>query len=383
MAKKKSAKDLPELEQLERLAILSKNEQIQLIRNLERSQATERAKRRDAERRFRQAETELRSAEASLARMFDLDDTETYRKYGKAAKRKGKSQATAIVCVNDWHVEQTVDPATVGYVNEFNLQIADRRIARTWEKAAYLIEFARRISNIDEVIVWAGGDLINGIIHEEFQQTNSMGITESIRYVRDHLVSGIKHLMEQTKCSHLHFLGSYGNHGRMHPKKRIHTAATNSFEVVIYDSVRAVIKVDRVLAKKVSFEIAKGPMLEADIQGWHCRFNHGDNLTFHGGQAGLTGPANKAIANWNQAHDYAELDVIGHFHQFLATPNFVACGCLIGYDPYAASINAKRQVPSQTLIIMDREYGQVMATRIFCEERTDARNQRNASRLLE
>lgn len=379
MARKKSAKDLPELEQLERIASLNKNEQIQLIRDLERSQATERAKRRDAERRFRQSETELRSTEASLTRMLDLEGAATYRKYAKAAKRKGKSQATAIVCANDWHVEQTIDSATVGGVNEFNLDIADKRISRLWEKAAYLIEFARKISNIDEVIVWAGGDLINGIIHEEFQQTNSIGVTQACDYVRDHLVSGIRYLAEKTKCSHLRFLANFGNHGRVHPHKRTHTAHSNSFEVGIYSNVIALIKADRDLAKMFSHEVAKGPILKADIQGWACRFNHGDNLKFHGGQAGITGPVNKAIANWNQVYDYAELDVIGHFHQFLTTPNFVACGCLCGYDPYAASINAKWQLPSQTLIVVDREYGKVITEPIFCEERPDAHHKRQSS----
>jgi len=379
MARKKSAMSLPELEQLERIAALGEDEQIQLIRDLERSQATERAKRRAVERRFRQSETELRATEAALTRVLDLEGTETYRKYATASKKSGKSQATAIVCANDWHVEETIDPASVGGVNEFNLDIADRRIARLWKKAAYLIEFARKISDVDEVIVWAGGDLINGLIHEEFQQSNSMGMNDVLDYVRDHLVSGIKKLAHDTKCSHLRFLGSYGNHGRMQPHKRIHTARQNSFEVSIYSNVIALITADRELAGMFSYEVADGPLLIADIQGWRCRFNHGDNLKFYGGLAGITGPVNKAVAAWNQVYGYAELDVIGHFHQFLTTPNFVACGCLCGYDPYAASINAKWQLPSQTLIVVDRAYGKVMTEQIFCEERPDAHHQRSAT----
>lgn len=371
MAKKKPAEALRELEQLERLASLSSDEQLSQLRDHERKLTRERAARREAERRYRQAESELATVEAHLEHMLEVQDEHTLLKYGKAKKRRGSSQATAIVCVNDWHTELTVDPATIGGVNEFNLDIAERRIARTWERAAYLIEFARKISKIDDVVLWAGGDLINGMIHEEFQQTNSLGPTDAISFVRDQLVSGIHYLIQETKCSHLRFLANYGNHGRANPQKRVHTAASHSWEYGAYDTVVKLVKTDTACSKKFSYQLTRGDMLKTTIQGWPVRFNHGDGLRYGGGIGGIMIPVNKAVAAWNQTHGHGELDVIGHFHQFLTTPNLVMCGSLIGYDAYAQSIRARSELPSQTLIVVDQEYGKVMALQIFCEDRTD------------
>jgi len=372
MSKKKPR--AAELEELERIAELSADERVQHVRRLERDNAKERAARHQSERKYRQSEVELAATEADLARLLYLKENAMQRQYG--AKHRCKAgQATAIVCVNDWHTEQTIDPDTVGGVNEFNLQIADKRIARTWERAAYMIDFARKISNIDEVVVWAGGDLINGMIHEELQQANALGPGDATLHVQDHLVSGIRFLMKETKCAHLRFLANYGNHGRTTQRRRIHTAASHSWEYVIYVNAAQILSQDPSFRGKFSYHVERGEMLKTQIQGYNCRFNHGHNLRYYGGVGGIMVPVNKAIAAWNRSHGFAELDVIGHFHQFHSTPNFVACGCLCGFDPYAESIRASWELPSQTLIVMDREYGKVMAERIFCEERVDAHSQ--------
>jgi hypothetical protein len=376
MAKRKLAEGLRELDQLERLAKLSEDERLQYTRDLERNVARERAAKRELQRQLKQSEKELAATEMSLDRALHLQDTATLRNYEKAKKRRrGSSQATAIVCVNDWHTEQTVDPATVGGVNEFNLEIANRRIERTWDRALYLIDFARKISNIDEICLWAGGDLINGMIHEELQQTNALGPADAVGHVRDRVLVGIQRLMKETKCGHFRFLANYGNHGRANPQKRIHTAASHSWEYEMYVTIAQVIQADRVLARRFSHQITRGEMLKTEIQGFNCRFNHGDTVRYGGGVGGIMVPVNKAVAAWNKSHGQAELDVIGHFHQFVTTPNFVACGCLIGFDPYAQSIRATAEPPSQTLIVMDQEYGKVMTLQIFCEERTDAHRQ--------
>jgi len=371
MAKKKPEDALRELADLERLAVLSDDEQLQQIRRLERDFTKERAKRREAEKKYKHSEKELIVTASNLERMLYAQDNASIRKYESVKKRRTKSKATAIICVNDWHTESTIDPDTIGGVNEFNLEIADRRIKRTWEKSAYLIDFARKIVPIDEVAVWAGGDLINGMIHEELQQSNGLGPGDAILHVQDHLVSGIKYLMKETKCAHLQLLANYGNHGRVNPNKRIQTACTHSWEYTMYCNAARIMESDRSLGKKFSHSIERGATLKQDIQGHRCRFHHGDQLRYSGGVGGLMTPVNKAVAAWNHTHGVAELDVIGHFHQFITTPSFVACGCLCGYDAYAASIRCKAELPSQTMIVMDQDYGKIMTLQIFCEDRTD------------
>jgi len=367
MAKKTSAAALRELKTLERYSKLSLDDKIRQIRDAETKLDRERSKHRETKRKLRQAETDLTINEEKLGTVLCMQDHLADRKIPAAKKRRGKGQASAIICCNDWHAEQQVAPSLVNGLNEFTKAIAKRRIKRTWEQAVYLIEFARKISKIDEVILWAGGDLMNGMIHEEYQQTNWAGPTDAAIFVQQQLVDGIKYLLKNTKCKNLRFLANHGNHGRATEKKRIHTQWSHSWEYLIYNNVAQAFVGD----KRVSSFIADGPLLNTDIQGHLCRFSHGDTLKFHGGQAGLMGPANRALHQWN-AHGRAELTVIGHFHQFLTKPGFVACGSLIGYDPYAAAIRAEAEAPTQTLIVMDAEHGNIMTTRIFCEDKPNA-----------
>ena len=140
----------------------------------------------------------------------------------------------------------------------------------------------------------------------------------------------------------------------------------------MYTSIAQIMMTERTLSKRFSHQIARGEMLKTEIQGFNCRFTHGDTVRYAGGVGGIMVPVNKAIAAWNKSHGQAALDVIGHFHQFITTPNFVGCGCLCGFDPYAQSIRASAETPSQTLIVMDQEYGKVMTLQILCEEQSNA-----------
>lgn len=45
----------------------------------------------------------------------------------------------------------------------------------------------------------------------------------------------------------------------------------------------------------------------------------------------------------------------------------MACNCLIGYSDFALEIKAEYQPPSQTVILVDRDYGKVAALEAFVE----------------
>jgi len=371
MAKKKQAEALRELDTIKQAADLSADDQLRYIRDIECKLTQARASKRATTRKLAQAEADLVQTEDKLEAMLHLNSKAASRKYTAPKKRRGRGQATAIVCVNDWHAEQTVESSLVGGINEFNRQIADTRITRVWDQSLFLIDFARKICNIDEIVLWAGGDLMNGMIHEEFQQTNWAGPTDAAVYVQNHLITGIDTLLRGSGCKNLRFMANHGNHGRSTEKKRPHTQHAHSWERLIYSNVASYYDSN----KKVRAYIEPGPVLHTEIQGHICRFSHGDTIKYMGGQAGIMGPASKAIQAWNQQHGVAELTVIGHFHQFLTTTNFVACGCLIGFDPYAQYIRAKAEAPTQTLIIMDREHGKTLTFQIFCESKPNAQKQ--------
>src|SRR5690606_32151379 len=86
-------------------------------------------------------------------------------------RTSGLREATAVMLASDWHVEERVFPESVAGRNEYTLQIAERRIQRYFEGAAWLIEHNRQSFQIRDAIQWLGGDLITGYIHEELEES--------------------------------------------------------------------------------------------------------------------------------------------------------------------------------------------------------------------
>jgi hypothetical protein len=156
-----------------------------------------------------QAENELALAQRSLDTGLATKD-----RVGRGKLRPGgrvsRGQATAILCCNYWHVEGCATRESVDGDNEFNLAIADRRIRRTWQKALYLLDFARHISNIRDLVIWLGGDLVNGAIHEELEESNFLGPTEAVLYVQDQVSAGLDLLLREADVDQITVVTSDG-----------------------------------------------------------------------------------------------------------------------------------------------------------------------------
>jgi hypothetical protein len=334
--------------------------ELKTLRQLESKLVATQATLRLERQKRAQAETELAHAERSLETVLATKDRVGRRKL-RPGGRVSRGQATAILCCNDWHVEGCVTRESVDGANEFNLAIADHRIRRTWQKALYLLDFARHISNIRDLVVWLGGDLINGTIHEELEESNFLGPAEAVLYVQDHVSMGLDLLLREAKVDSITVVTSYGNHGRTTKKRRISTGYRHSWEWLAYNNLARHYR----QTPKIAFKIEQGYHNWLNIQGYDVRFHHGDAIRFAGGVGGVTIPLRKKIAQWNKRKK-AHLDVLGHFHQFIDGWDFVGCGCLVGYDAYALEIGAEFQQPTQTFLVIDRDYGKVLACPVFC-----------------
>lgn len=183
--------------------------EIKSLRSLESKLASAQSELRLERSKRGQAERELSHAERSLETVLATKDRVARGKLRPGGK-VSRGQATAILCCNDWHVEGCVSRQSVDGANEFNLAIADRRIRRTFQKALYLLDFARHISNIRDLVVWLGGDLINGTIHEELEESNFLGPAEAVLYVQDHVAAGLDLLLREAKVDGITVVTSYG-----------------------------------------------------------------------------------------------------------------------------------------------------------------------------
>lgn len=344
------------------LAAASKENPIQL-RELRETES----KLQQAQIALRLEENKRQQAEQDLAESRERESLllATQEKFGKIKARRGRKKlskppAVPIVCATDWHAEATVDPRVVNDLNAFDLTVFKRRVSKLWEKAAYLIDLWRQVSDIKEAVLWLGGDLVSGTIHPELEELNSLGPCEAIVEVQNNAATGINELLDIAGIEKLLIVTSNGNHGRITQKTRISTGYRHSLEWLAYNNLASHFKHD----SRVAFQIGVGYHNYVDILGHTVRFHHGDQMRFFGGVGGLSIPAMKCFSQWNKSRR-AELDVTAHYHQFIDMWNWVACGCLVGLDAYALSVKVDFQPPTQTFIVIDEQYGKCCALPIF------------------
>ena len=276
-------------------------------------------------------------------------------------KTVGKnSQATAIILLSDLHVEEGVDPKKVNWLNEYNLEIADRSLKEVFQRALKLLEHERHLANIKSAVLWIGGDQISGFIHPELMEGNSLSPLSACRWVKERLLSGIKFLLDNAGLDELKIITSYGNHGRSTEKRRIATGAANSFEYDMYLSMR-----ESIQHKNLSWQIGDGYLNYIHVHDYLCRFHHGDAMKYHGAIGGITTTVEKAIRAWDQQMK-ADYSFSGHFHQFMAAPHWVSNGSLIGYSPFGIEIKCEFEEPCQAFCVIDKDRGMTVVKKIFC-----------------
>lgn len=270
-----------------------------------------------------------------------------------------KTASTAVMVASDWHVEETVDPETVNYLNEYNIQIAEERAKKFFANGMYLIDTLTESQNIDTVILALLWDFISWYIHPELMENNGLSPTQATLLVRKLLISGIDYILEN--CKHkIVVVTAFGNHWRTTEKKMISTSWKNSYEWMMYNIIADEYKDN----DRIQFKIEKWYHNYINVYDKVLRTHHGDWMKYQGWVGWITIPVNKAIAQRNKAK-HADIDVFGHRHQLRDWGNYVSNGSLIGYWPYAESIKADFEEPRQAFFLINSEFGKTISAPIL------------------
>jgi hypothetical protein len=275
---------------------------------------------------------------------------------------EGKHYATPVVQLSDWHFEERVDAATINGLNEYNLDIAKTRWNACVQNSLKLVQKERNSCQIDNMILWLGGDLITGYIHEELEENNYLSPTQAVRFAKERCIEAIKFYKQFGKFKKITVVCNYGNHGRTTKKKRVSTGHNNSYEYMLYQDLADYFSNDSLF----EFIIPQGNFAYIKIYDYMLRFMHGDTIKYGGGIGGLTVPLIKALHRLD-TQIKADYNYMGHFHNFFqATRNCIVNGSGIGFSPYAQIIGASPEEPLQGFSLIDSKYGQTVRMPIFC-----------------
>lgn len=327
--------------------------------------------RRDTEVRALKAEQKrlLHSLEIAEKRVRVTDELNNFSAppIRRRERASGLREATAVVLCSDWHVEETVTYEKTNGMNEYNLDIADRRIDKLTDGILWLLDMHKSKFTIHDLVLWLGGDLMSGYIHEELEESNSLSPIETVLWLQHRIVRVIDTLLEETSLQRIVVPCSFGNHGRNAKKKRISTGAENSYEWLLYQQLKAWYETH---SNRVEIVAPKSQLIYLPVYDFTLRLAHGDQIGYGGGVGGVTIPLNKRIANWDYGRR-ADFTCIGHFHQLLSLPNAVVNGSLVGFSPFAVSIGARFEPPQQGFFLIDSRRGKTASYPIWVDDRLE------------
>ena len=163
---------LPQQEQYDRKVFKLKNK----LRELRRLHNHTLISLEQAERRFETLVNIKDSGES-----FDYSYEET----------KQKNPVIPLILLSDWHIEEKVDPSTVNGLNEYNPDIAKKRVERCWKNIIHIIKNIRHWCTVDTVFINLCGDYITGYIHEELVEDNYLSPTEATILAKELILGGL------------------------------------------------------------------------------------------------------------------------------------------------------------------------------------------------
>lgn len=304
--------------------------------------------------------SELQKKEKEMAAFFELVNNN--KTFVIRPLKSNVSEAVPVIVASDWHLDETIKAAAVSGKNSFNPEIAKARATFFFRNCVSLINIAKKDVKVNTVVLALLGDFISSSIHDELMEGNSMLPMEGILFAQELLMSGMNYILKHTNCK-LIVPCCCGNHTRITQKVHISTEHGNSLEFLLYNSLFTKFKKN----KRVEFVIAEGYHCYVNILGTIIRFHHGHAIRYAGGIGGIYIPVNKAIAQWDKMKK-ADLNVMGHFHQFRDGGNFICNGSLIGYSAFALRIKADFERPQQAFFLIDKKRGKTIVAPIILEK---------------
>lgn len=271
-----------------------------------------------------------------------------------------RREGCAIILASDWHIEETVAKEASPLANVYTPQEAGVRVARFFAGTNWLIRNNRPVFGLRDVLLWLGGDLLTGYIHDELRESNALSPTEALLWLKAHIIAGIESMLSDGEIARLLVVCSYGNHGRTTLKPRRGTGGKNSWEWLLYMDLAKHFAGDR----RVQFTVEQSGHQYARVYDFDLHFHHGDECQYGGGVGGITIPINKAVSQWDKVKR-CHYHHFGHFHQYLDLGQTVVNGSLIGYNAYAMSIKATPEPPQQAFYVLDKTRGKTMKAPVW------------------
>lgn len=283
-------------------------------------------------------------------------------------KRSGLREGTAVILLSDAHLEEAVRPEQVNGLNEFNLDIARRRMERMWQGARWFIEAQRQDFTIRSATLWLGGDLFTGYLHDDNIESNQLAPPAAFAFAKQCAADGIRYLLQDPQIERLVVPCNDGNHSRLSIELRAASRTEMSLETLMYGLLADEFRHE----PRVQFEIAAGDHLYTRIYDKEIRWTHGAEFKGGNGVGGIMVPIYRGLGKY-QTTRRSDITVMGHFHSATNLNDLVINGSVIGYSAYALRIGARYEPPQQLAFMMDSKRGKSVCAPIWVADHEEQR----------
>lgn len=284
----------------------------------------------------------------------------------KISKHSGKQ--AVVLHLSDLHVGEVVNREEVMGVNEYTLEIAEKRIGRLFNAAAILTTSAWPASDAApvKICVLLGGDLISGHgLHPEHAETDAGTAYQQTKWAAEYIAAGVLrlHLDMAEKFGKpvpIELISVVGNHGRdTFGKPRTKLVSIQSYDTLVSDFVEAALK----QYPTITHYRPRGFDAYFDVVGWPCLLTHGDRMG-SGGGTGFIGPMASIVKGHRKIIDTEHRQrrpvykvFSGHFHTSGVTGFGFANGSGIGFGEFAKSIRADPEPAQQNYVVFHERLG--------------------------
>ena len=281
---------------------------------------------------------------------------------------RGKHSQTVVAPLSDTHIGESVNLEQMGRLNEYNLDIFNRRLYGWANQLLNLVNYRRNIATVDDLIVPMLGDMISGDIHDELARSNIANCMEQMIRGANLIAQSLMFIAPHFKTITVPCV--VGNHGRMTRKPPMKDKYMD-WDYMLYQWVSAFCKKQN----NITFDIPKSFLNTFNVYNQTILMMHGDSISGAGSNMAIARAINSlrgvfqyrnSVANelgTERGTMHFDSAMIGHFHRIdeidIGTGELHICGCMKGPDEFALQRLHTASKPKQLVTYWHPKYGYV------------------------
>lgn len=316
------------------------------------------------------AKTLIRSLQAEIARLevvenflaVPLSQEPSWCRLPSKRAKKQQGRGTVCLLLSDLHLDEVVRPEEMRGRNAYNREIADLRLRKVFEGVIEQATYYHQGTSYDGCVVFLGGDLVSGGIHEELRETNEYPVPETIRFWTPKIGDGLNLLADT--FGQVHVASVPGNHGRFTSKARYKYRSLENADWLISALLAQRFAHD----SRFTFDVSEAMDTFVTVYGTKLLLTHGDQVKGGGGIGGIFPPIMRMKAKKQATEDFDHM-VIGHWHSYIHSQGITVNGSLKGYDEYAYGNGFSSEDPRQAMFIITPERQITWPVEVFCQDR--------------